>query len=219
MVVLAHRGFHVVEPENTLAAFDAAVNLGVDGIETDVRQTRDGELVLIHDRVIKGGGLVSQLTKSELEQQLNHPVPTLVEALNSWSGILWNVEIKTLDALANSIKTLRQFEHTRRIFVSSFRHDVVIECATHLDVDCGLLMASRPVTSSGLIAEYLNHKKIRSVVWDFNILDRNQVTELRQKGWRNFVYGPVTLEEHSFCIDVGLDGIVTDHPNYLLERK
>ena len=54
MLVLAHRGHHVEHPENTLAAFEAAVNLGADGIETDVQVTRDNVAVLFHDTVIQG---------------------------------------------------------------------------------------------------------------------------------------------------------------------
>ncbi|MEK7843741.1 MAG: glycerophosphodiester phosphodiesterase family protein, partial [Pseudomonadota bacterium] len=55
MLVIAHRGFHAAVPENTLAAFEAAVTLGVNGIETDVRISRDGLPVLIHNRVIASG--------------------------------------------------------------------------------------------------------------------------------------------------------------------
>ena len=47
--IVAHRGLHVSERENTVAAFKAAVDLGVDGVELDVRRTRDGVLVVHHD--------------------------------------------------------------------------------------------------------------------------------------------------------------------------
>ena len=67
MLVIAHRGYHAKISENTPAAFEAAVALGVDGIETDVRICRDGSMVLIHDRVISGKAVVD-LTHSELEQ-------------------------------------------------------------------------------------------------------------------------------------------------------
>jgi glycerophosphoryl diester phosphodiesterase len=51
MLVISHRGYHKNVPENTLDAFQATPSLGVDGIETDVRLSRDGELILCHDRV------------------------------------------------------------------------------------------------------------------------------------------------------------------------
>ncbi len=69
--VAAHRGWCSVYPENTMEAFRAAVEIGVDQIETDVRITKDGELVLIHDetvdRTTNGTGKVSEMTLSELK--------------------------------------------------------------------------------------------------------------------------------------------------------
>jgi glycerophosphoryl diester phosphodiesterase len=55
MKVLAHRGISSSARENTAAAFAAAVELGVDGFETDVRRTKDGVLVLYHDRLLPDG--------------------------------------------------------------------------------------------------------------------------------------------------------------------
>ena len=70
--VAAHRGFSEKYPENTMEAFRAAVALGVDQIETDVRITADGELVLHHDaavdRTTDGTGLVKDYTLAQLKQ-------------------------------------------------------------------------------------------------------------------------------------------------------
>src|SRR3954447_960778 len=70
-LVLGHRGASAYAPENTFAAFDLAMELGADGIETDVRVTRDGVLVLLHDetvdRTTDGTGLVAELCRAELD--------------------------------------------------------------------------------------------------------------------------------------------------------
>lgn len=70
--VAAHRGWSSAYPENTMPAFRAAAELGVDQIETDVRITKDGELVLIHDatvdRTTNGTGLVCEKTLAELKE-------------------------------------------------------------------------------------------------------------------------------------------------------
>jgi len=70
--VLAHRGASGYAPENTFAAFDRAIALKSDGIETDVRATKDGVLVLVHDanldRTTDGEGPVSDLTHAELQK-------------------------------------------------------------------------------------------------------------------------------------------------------
>lgn len=84
--VAAHRGFCAKFPENTMLAFREAVKLGVDQIETDVRITRDGELVLIHDatleRTTNGSGKVCDYTLAELkllDAGRGEQIPTLRE--------------------------------------------------------------------------------------------------------------------------------------------
>jgi len=71
MLVIAHRGASDRAPENTLASFKAALDIGVDGIELDVHLSRDGQLVVIHDanlkRTTNGQGLVHEYTVAELK--------------------------------------------------------------------------------------------------------------------------------------------------------
>ncbi len=90
--VAAHRGWSDKYAENTMEAFRAAANLGVDQIETDVRLTKDGELVLFHDetleRVTDGCGKVIDHTLSELEKlkvKGAGRIPTLIEFLELFS--------------------------------------------------------------------------------------------------------------------------------------
>ena len=68
----AHRGFSGKYPENTILAFQKALEEGVDGIELDVQLTKDGELVIIHDesvdRTTDGKGLVVSYTLEELKK-------------------------------------------------------------------------------------------------------------------------------------------------------
>src|SRR5579859_5877640 len=72
MIVIAHRGASAYAPENTEVAFDQGVALGADALETDVRATRDGVLVLLHDanvdRTTSGNGPVAELTWQEVQQ-------------------------------------------------------------------------------------------------------------------------------------------------------
>ena len=212
MLVIAHRGFHAAAPENTLAAFEAAVMLGANGIETDVRISRDGLLVLIHDRVIVSGQAVADLTHAEIERALGHKVPTLDEALECFHGILWNIEIKTTQALPQVIGVLKKYQVGRRILVTSFRHDVVAVCASSLQMDCGLLVAHRPQTFGSLLVGCEGNPRIDHIVWDYNILDEALLQQAVADGFRNFVYGPVTQAEHKHCRDAGFDGVITDYP-------
>ena len=95
VLIAAHRGYHAVEPENSLAALRAAATLGADLVEVDVRDTADGELVLMHDaeidRTTDGTGLVGELTWAELQARRlvlgdpsnpeSYSIPRFVDAL------------------------------------------------------------------------------------------------------------------------------------------
>ncbi len=87
VAVISHRGEHLTHPENTLAAYRAAIELGADYFEVDVRTTSDGHLVLMHDgnvdRTTNGHGAVAQLTFVEIRQLKagGEQVPTFDEAL------------------------------------------------------------------------------------------------------------------------------------------
>lgn len=109
--VAAHRGWRAKYPENTIEAFKAALTLDVDQIETDVRISKDGELVLIHDatvdRTTNGTGKVCDLTLSELkalsasanlgEQFADCRIPTLrelMELVKDHPTITLDIELK-----------------------------------------------------------------------------------------------------------------------------
>ena len=90
--VLAHRGGTGPWRENTLEAFAAALGLGADGVELDVRRSVDGKLVVHHDAEIPGVGLIHE----QGADQLPAWVPTLSQALSACAGSIVNVEIKNI---------------------------------------------------------------------------------------------------------------------------
>lgn len=106
ILVAGHRGFSETYPENTLESFQAALDLGVDILETDVRVTRDDQLVLFHDstldRTTNGTGLVCEHTLEELkalDAGNGYRIPTLMEFLQLVKGypqLLLNIELKEL---------------------------------------------------------------------------------------------------------------------------
>ena len=212
MLLLAHRGYHTDAPENTLAAFAAAVKLGVDGIETDVRLSRDGLPVIIHDRVTPRKRAVADLTRREIEEDVGHPVAVLAEILDVFPDVLWNIEIKNPEAWPAAARVLAQFASRRRLFVTSFRHDVVKQCADELAIDCGLLIAHRPLDVGAIMAGCASQPRVRGIVWDYNIVDDGVLGVVSAGGWCNYVYGAVTADEHQRCVALGLAGLITDYP-------
>lgn len=120
VLVAAHRGAHLEAPENSMAAFRKAIDLGIDIIELDVRCTKDGKLVLMHDKTVNrttnGAGPVDSFTFDEIRKlRLKHngkltgeQIPTLEEALLLAKGkILVDLDIKTaacIDAIMETVE-------------------------------------------------------------------------------------------------------------------
>jgi len=219
MLLLAHRGYHASVPENTLAAFAAALAIGVDGIETDVRLSADGEPVIVHDRVTPRQRPVAERTRREIEHDVGHPVPLLAEVLDAFPGALWNIEIKNVEALPVTLAVLERYAGKRRLFVTSFRHDVVAAIAQQLPVDCGLLLAHRPLDIGAIIAACAAWPRIKAIVWDYNVVDETMLRTVTANGWGNYVYGAVTHAEHQHCAQLGLAGLITDYPLQVLSRQ
>ena len=120
--VVAHRGGALLgPPENTIPAIERAIEIGADLIEVDIRQTSDGQFVLMHDvtvdRTTTGSGRVAELTLEELRKlEIRHPgsetirVPTLAEALRSMQGrIDPDLDFKEGD-LRPLLQEVRRFE-------------------------------------------------------------------------------------------------------------
>ncbi len=109
--IIAHRGASADAPENTLAAFQLALDQGADGIELDVMLSKDRQLVVIHDdlvdRTTNGTGRVQDLTLAELralDAGKGEKIPTLDEVLARFGGkFLINIELKNYSTIFDSL--------------------------------------------------------------------------------------------------------------------
>jgi glycerophosphoryl diester phosphodiesterase len=131
--ILGHRGIPVLYKENTLQSLLAPFSFGADGIETDVRLTKDGVPVLIHDETLTnfcGTDVgVSDLTLAELREYKSdgETVPTLEEFLKfAPKNRCLNIEIKEYEAGELSVLICRKFYEGEIIF-SSFNHHLINE--------------------------------------------------------------------------------------------
>lgn len=215
MHLFAHRGYHAEHPENTLEAFGAALRVGFEGIETDVRVSADNEAVLFHDRIAPNGEPVAALTRKQLSDVCGYIVPTLTEALNAFPGAYWNIEIKTPAAASLALPLLARYEETHNILITSFRHEVVLTAAESLPFECGLLNAHRPAAINSLLHAVLPQRNIRTLVWDCEIVDPDVLRQANALGFRNFVYGAKTRYEHQLMREFGAHAIITDYPQHV----
>jgi glycerophosphoryl diester phosphodiesterase len=181
--LFAHRGASGEAPENTMAAFRRAVEVGVTYVELDVHATRDGQVVVIHDetleRTTNGQGKVREHTLAELQQldagygfsrdtgqsfpfrATGVRIPTLAEVLRGFPELRFTVEIKqTEPAIAELvIAVVRDCGRAEEVILAS-EHDRVIARVRDLAPDIATSFAVGEVTdfiqrvSTGQVAEY-----------------------------------------------------------------
>lgn len=218
MWILSHRGKHLGQshPENTLEAFRSALAVGVDGLETDVRQTADGVLVLFHDRFGPDGREVPAVTHHELSTMLGYRVPTLTEALREWPAIFWNLDLKgQLDTRA-LLAVIEAGKLSGRLLLTSFVHPLIEELSAQANHDLGVIVAHHPVRFSSRPDWLPLRPRLQTIVWYFEAVDHALLRDAAHCGLQSFVYGVVTAEEHRTLAAQGPAGIITDFPEYLL---
>lgn len=127
--ILAHRGStEGGAVENTLEAFQAAIDFGIRYLETDVQATSDGVAVLFHDpdlsRIAGIKRRVSQLSFLQLSALMHQGkplgIPKLVDALKSFPNAKFNLDLKTKEAIAPSVSVIKELLCENRVLVSSF---------------------------------------------------------------------------------------------------
>ncbi|PAW95007.1 hypothetical protein CKK33_16485 [Mucilaginibacter sp. MD40] len=130
-VVIAHRGAHVSYPENTLEAYQQAINIGADYVEIDLRTTKDSVLVSMHDgsvnRMTSGQGQIKDMVLTDLKQLMIksngsqvkgvYRIPTFEEILKLCKNRIY-IYIDFKDAsVAQTMKVLKQYEMENQVIV------------------------------------------------------------------------------------------------------
>jgi glycerophosphoryl diester phosphodiesterase len=211
MLVLSHRGVHRDCEENTLSAFEAAVRMGVDGVETDLRATSDGRIVLYHDRRLPSGEAIADLTYAEMGRLLGRDPATLEEATAAFPDLYWNLEIKDYRRIDVLTRAIRAAASRSRVLATSFWHPAAAALAAEAGVECGALVGDRPLEPEGFLAG-LAVAGVRALVWSFEWMDGDLVRVAAERGFRNFVYDVESYEEHRAAARLPLEGVITDWP-------
>jgi glycerophosphoryl diester phosphodiesterase len=122
--ILAHRGLTLDAPENTLLAFVAALSAGATHLETDVHASRDGVAVLSHDPTLPNNGpalrrmTMAQLALVDLGQGQTYS--SLADALTAFPSALFNVDVKSADAVLPAARAIRTAGASSRVLLTSF---------------------------------------------------------------------------------------------------
>jgi glycerophosphoryl diester phosphodiesterase len=234
-LVWAHRGASGYAPENTLAAFQKAVDLDADGVELDIQLTKDDQIVVIHDETIDrtsdGKGWVKDYTLEELrafnynrtKPEYKHAdIPTMREVfeLLKPTGLFINIEIKTgvvfYEKIEEKILALaKEMGMEDRVCYSSFNHYTVTRIhELKPDAEVGFLYADGPIDMPSYGVKHgVNalHPALYNLQYD------GFVKECKEKGLKLNVW---TVNERPYmemCCQYGVDAIITNYPDIAKE--
>jgi len=242
--VIAHRGANHLAPQNTIPAFEKAVQLGAQGMENDVHLTRDGEIVICHDYTIdetsNGTGFISDYSYEELlrfdfggyfsEEYRGTKIPTLAECFEVCRPMaLLNVEIKSpRDAHSpiarRTVALARDMGLMEQLLISSFDKDILAAArAADPSVQTALLYSideKECPNLADLLEDYVGFAKsigVNALHPFLMYMDEDYCENCHKAGLR---VHPWTANKE-FAIEAfvewGCDGIITDLPDLALE--
>ncbi len=226
-MAIAHRGASAEAPENTVAAFDEAMKLGARAVEMDVRLCKDGIPVILHDptvdRTTNGTGAVADLTRLDLLRldagSWKHPrfvgtrIPLLTEALQAISDdAIAVLELKTQIDPNLLRRILDEFAIRDASIILSFEQDILK--AIH---------KSMPHTAIGLLSDGWQPdlpdicSTLGASILGLNtgVLNVERIKSARERHLRVWTYTPNDAGSVAACAAIGVEGIITDHPELI----
>ena len=218
MIIIGHRGAAGYEPENTIKSILKGIECGASAIEVDVRRTKDGIMVLMHDetvdRTTNGEGKVSELTLAEikcLDAGKGERVPTLFEVfeLLKERNVILLVELKEIGYEEEVVSMIKDFNMLNRVYITSFHKSAlnrVVEIEPNMKT--GLIFSSNTLRNMK-IAEKLN---VDVIVPKYQLVNRNFLRSCRRLGFKVFVWTVNRAIDVVKFYRLGVDGIVTDYP-------
>ena len=233
-LIMAHRGFQNQYPENTMASFTAAVDVGAQYLELDVSFTKDRHVVVLHDdtvdRTTNGIGPVHEYLLKDLKQLAAgswfHPrfnqerIPTLGEVLDQFAGrVCLNIEIKSYDQqsdggpthIENAVVDLVSRKKKQAcVLISSF-DPIILRKGKALDATTRVAFVSKyfkPDETVGQCKELIAF----SYHPNLSFLKRDQVETMHREGFQVFPYNINTADDIYHAFELGVDGLISKDP-------
>lgn len=231
-LAFAHRGGAAEGLENTTAAFRRAVDLGYRYLETDVHVTADGRLVAFHDdtldRVTDGRGRIADLTWQDVRRVRvggREPVPLFGELLDAFPGVRWNIDVKAEAAVAPLLAELDRADAWDRVCVGSFDERRVARAQELAGPRLATSLGSRGVLGVRLRAYGVPYAVRRNAVCvqvpvrhgRLRVVDGAFVRAAHRLGMQVHVWTVNDAHTMRALLDMGVDGIMTDHIELLRE--
>lgn len=224
-IAFAHRGGASDAPENTMAAFEYAVNLGYRYVETDVQVTSDGVLAAFHDFNLKRtcgvDRRVDEMTWAEVSTARVDgvaPIPTLEELLGTWPDLRVNIDCKADAAVDALISALRRTNALDRVCVGAFSDLRIRRLRKILGPE--LCSALGPGGVSQLRYGRMSRTRARTAqvpasAGRLHVTTPGFVEHAHRIGVKVHVWTIDDAAEITRLLDMGVDGIMTDRPTVL----
>jgi glycerophosphoryl diester phosphodiesterase len=235
-VVFSHRGASAFAPENTLAAFRLAAELGAPAIELDVKLTADKRVVVLHDpslnRTTNGHGLLAQATLAEVKKLdagawfaakfAGENIPTLAEVFDAVGQQMYiNIELTNYttpldDLVVRVVDLVRAFGMQPRVIFSSFNPLNLIRAGRLIpEVPLGLLAIEGHggALARSFVGNLIPHQALHPNLEDVN---QKLVERVHGQGRRVHVWTVNPEDEMRRLFAYGVDGIFTDDPSLAL---
>ena len=233
LLAFAHRGGAGAWPENTMPAFQGAVDLGYRYLETDVHATRDGVLLAFHDdkldRVTDRTGVIAEMDYADVKQARvdgREPIPLMADLLLAWPEVRINIDPKRDNAAGPLIRLLKDMNAIDRVCVTAFsgKRTAGIRAALgpRLCTGMGPMSTARLRFSSwsgplgfvwGGFVEGCAQIPVRQ--YGIRLVDRALVDRAHELGLQVHVWTIDDPVEMRRLIDAGVDGLMTDEPALL----
>ncbi len=221
-IPFAHRGGASDVPENTLPAFQYAIDHGYRYVETDVQVTADGVLVAFHDndlsRTCGRQARISELPWSEVRTALvdgTAPIPLLEEMLGEWPELRVNIDCKSNAAVEALVATLRRCDALDRVCVGAFS-DIRMRklrsllgdrlCTALAPAGVAALRFGRPRRAGGDAAQ------VPTAQGRLTVVNEAFVGRAHSLGIKVHVWTIDDPAEMHRLLDLGVDGLMTDKP-------
>lgn len=230
----AHRGWHLGDldgMENSLAAFRRAAAEGYRYLETDVRATRDGVVVVLHDptldRTTDGGGAIEQLDWSVVRTARvggREPVCRLADLLEELPETLLNIDVKADRAVAPVVELLDRAGAWHRVCLASFSEARLRRLRKAAGPRLLTSMGTASVAALRLrsVLPFLPGPAIRGGLaqlpvrgYGISLVDRTLLRYAHGRGLEVHVWTVDRAEEMMVLLDLGVDGLITDRPDVL----
>lgn len=231
--ISAHRGFSAAAPENTIYAFEAALDSGADYIELDVQLTSDGELVVFHDKTLNrttdGRGNLYTKTYAELQELSagswfnssgefdDAKIMLLSEVLELvGNDILLNIEIKShgnyIAAAEKTVELIEEYDFESSCYVTSFSYPALRKVKQLNPKIKTALIANVAASTSYSRLEYID-----AVSLNYIFVNQSIVNTVHQNGKKIFVWTVDRTNDIQKMAALGVDNIITNRPDKVAE--